>query len=231
MSGLQGKCVFVSGGSKGIGLSCAERLARDGANVFLAASNAERLSQAAQRVSDEAGVEAGYHAADLRTLDGCQAAAVAAVERFGRVDILLNCAGATKGGLFPDQPDADMIDGFALKFRGAVRLCRFLWPELVKTSGTVINIVGGFARTPAAYFMVGGAVNAALGNFNFTKALAGRGLRDDVNVNWIHPGLTTTERLEMIFADRAEQKARPALKSSASRLPPRAFAGWAVRRT
>lgn len=206
MSGLEGKCVFVSGGSKGIGLACADRLARDGANVFLTASNAERLSQAAQRVSGETGVEAGLHAADLRTLDGCQSAAAAAVERFGRIDILINCAGATKGGLFPDQPDADMIDGFALKFHGAVRLCRFLWPELVKTSGTVINIVGGFARTPAADFMVGGAVNAALANF--TKALAGQGLRDDVNVNWIHPGLTTTERLETIFADRAEQQGK-----------------------
>ena len=83
-------------------------------------------------------------------------------------------------------------------------MCRLLWPELKKSSGSVVNIVGGFARTPASDFMVGGAVNAALANF--TKALAAQGLKDDVNVNWIHPGLTETERLQAIFAARAEQQ-------------------------
>ena len=112
--------------------------------------------------------------------------------------------GATKGGIFLEQPDEEMLDGFALKFHGAVRLCRLLWPELKKSSGSVVNIVGGFARTPASDFMVGGAVNAALANF--TKALADQGLKDDVNVNWIHPGLTETERLQAIFAARAEQQ-------------------------
>ena len=69
-----------------------------------------------------------------------------------------------------------------------------------------MNIVGGFARTPASDFMVGGAVNAALANF--TKALADQGLKDDVNVNWIHPGLTETERLQSIFEGRADQQNR-----------------------
>jgi NAD(P)-dependent dehydrogenase (short-subunit alcohol dehydrogenase family) len=206
MSGLQGKRAFISGGSKGIGLACAKQLARDGADVFLAASNAERLENAAAGIAKETGRKAEFLAADLRTLDGCEQAANAACAAFGGCDILINSAGATKGGIFPEQPDEDMIDGFALKFHGAVRLARFLWPELKKTKGTVINIVGGFARTPAADFMVGGAVNAALANFS--KGLADKGLADDVNVNWVHPGLTVTERLEGIFADRAGQQGK-----------------------
>lgn len=205
MSGLNGKTAFISGGSKGIGFACARRLAKDGSDVFLAASNAERLAEAADRIRQETGRRAGFHAADLRSLEGCREA-VSALASFGGCDILINSAGATKGGIFPDQPDEDMVDGFALKFHGAVRLCRLLWPALKKSNGTVINIVGGFARTPAADFMVGGAVNAALANF--TKALADKGLQDDVNVNWIHPGLTVTERLEGIFADRAGQQGR-----------------------
>jgi NAD(P)-dependent dehydrogenase (short-subunit alcohol dehydrogenase family) len=52
--------------------------------------------------------------------------------------------------------------------------------------------------------MVGGAVNAALGNFS--KALAAKGLEDDVNVNWVHPGLTVTDRMKTIIADRAIQQ-------------------------
>ena len=199
---FDGKVAFVSGGSKGIGLAVARKLAGEGAQVFLAASNAERLQAAADSLPGEA----GFHAADLRSLEGCEAAAGAALDKFGRCDILINVAGATKGGIFPDQPDEEMVDGFALKFHGAVRLSRALWPALKAANGTVINIVGGFARTPAADFMVGGAVNAALANFS--KALADKGLQDDVNVNWIHPGLTVTERLEGIFADRAAQQGK-----------------------
>ncbi|HSG96273.1 MAG TPA: SDR family oxidoreductase [Afifellaceae bacterium] len=206
MSGLQGKVAFVGGGSKGIGLACARRLAREGADVFLAASDAGHLAGAAEKITAGTGRKAAFHAGDLRSLKGCRDVVSAALNEFGGCDILVNSAGATKGGIFPDQPDEDMLDGFALKFHGAVRLARLLWPELKKAKGTVINIVGGFARTPAADFMVGGAVNAALANFS--KALADKGLRDDVNVNWIHPGLTVTERLEEIFVTRAAQQGK-----------------------
>lgn len=208
MSRFDGKVAFVSGGSKGIGLACARRLASEGVRVFLAASNAGRLQAAADVMTEAGAPEAGFHAADLRTLEGCTAAAEACLARFGRCDILVHSAGATKGGIFPDQPDAEMVDGFALKFHGGVRLARALWPSLRAAKGTVINIIGGFARTPAADFMVGGAVNAALANFS--KALAQKGLRDDVNVNWIHPGLTVTERLKTMLADRAAQQGRTA---------------------
>lgn len=204
MKRFQNKVAFISGGSKGIGLACARNLACEGAAVFLAASNHERLSKAANSIQQQANVEVGFHATDLRTLEGCQAAATACVEQFGGCDILINSAGATKGGVFPEQPDEEMLDGFALKFHAAVRLSRLLWPQLLKTKGCVVNIVGGFARTPAKDFMVGGAVNAALANFS--KALADQGLADDVNVNWIHPGLTETERLEGIFEARAQQQ-------------------------
>jgi NAD(P)-dependent dehydrogenase (short-subunit alcohol dehydrogenase family) len=65
----------------------------------------------------------------------------------------------------------------------------------------VINIVGGMARTPNPAFAIGGSVNSALANFS--KALAGQGLVDDVNVNTIHPGQTKTERLTEMMNDQA----------------------------
>ena len=207
MENFEGKTVFVSGGSKGIGLAAAKRLAGEGASVFLAASSAERLSASSDSVKALGSGDVDYYAADLRTEEGCNASVAACLERFGGCDIFVHSAGATKGGIFPSQPDEDMIDGFALKFHAATRLSRALWPSLKESHGTVVNVVGGFARTPAADFMVGGAVNAALANF--TKALAEKGLIDDVNVTWIHPGLTTTERLDTIFADKSEQQNKP----------------------
>ncbi len=67
-------------------------------------------------------------AGDLRTLEGASRSSIEVNARFKRCDVLVNNAGATKGGKFADQPDADWIDGFALKFFGAVRLTRLFWP-------------------------------------------------------------------------------------------------------
>ena len=200
----EGKVAVVSGGSRGIGKACARALAADGAAIMLLASNADRLRAAATEIHAETGRRVETCAEDLRTLDGCRRAFEATDAAFGRCDLLINSAGATKGGVWPDQPDEEFVDGFALKFYSAVRLCRLFWPELKAAHGTVINIVGGFSRTPAPDFLVGGVVNAALANFS--KGLAGAGLRDDVNVNWVHPGLTVTERLDEIFERRAEQQ-------------------------
>ena len=67
-------------------------------------------------------------------------------------------------------------------------------------------VVGGAARTPDHTFMVGSAVNAALANYS--KALAGQGLVDDVNVNWVSPGQTETERLQTLIATRARHEGK-----------------------
>ncbi len=202
MSGiLAHKVCVISGGSRGIGQAIARRLAQDGCDCLLAARSADRLQETAQHIRQESGRRVEICPTDLRTLAGCQAVHTLAENAFGRVDILVNNAGATQGGPFLEQDDCLWEDGFALKFHGAVRLSRLLWPMLKSRQGTVINIGGGFARTPDPDFMIGGAVNAALANFS--KALAGLGLRDDVNVNAIHPGMTVTERLEEIWAGRA----------------------------
>lgn len=204
---LAGKIAVVTGGSQGIGAACAHALAREGCDVLLVAATPERLAEAARRIRDATGRHVETCATDLRLLDGCEAAAAAARRLAEHCDILVNCAGATKGGAFPDQPDDEWLDGFQLKFFGAVRMCRLLWPSLVQARGTVINVVGGAARIPKADFMVGAAVNAALANFS--KALSEQGLIDDVNVNWVLPGMTVTARLETLYRRRAEALGRP----------------------
>lgn len=203
VTGLDDKVAFVTGGSRGIGKEIARQLALAGCDVMIAARTAADLETTASEIAGESGRRIEFCAADLRTLDGCAAAHQQLDDTFGRVDILVNCAGATQAGPFLELSDEVWQDGFALKFWGAVRLTRLLWPSLADAHGSVVNIVGGFARTPSPDVMVGGAVNAALANFS--KALAGLGLRDDVNVNTVHPGQTVTGRLTQLFASRAEQ--------------------------
>lgn len=204
---FEGKAAVVTGASKGIGAAIARRLAAEGCNVALVARSGDALTQSAAGLAADMNVRAVAIAADLSSEAGCIAAAEKALEAFGGVDILVNCAGATRAGAFPAQPDADWTDGFALKFFGAVRLTRALWPSLAERNGTVINIGGGAAYTPGAGFMVGGAVNTALGHFS--KALSRQGLVDDVNVNIIHPGMTETDRLTTLIQQQAEAEGLP----------------------
>lgn len=197
-----GKTAVISGASKGIGRAIALRLAGEGADIALLARSEDRLKAVAGEITS-LGRTAKYFPGDLRQLETCRSVASDVLGAFGGIDIFVHCAGATKGGRFLELDDETWIDGFNLKFNAAVRLSREFWPSLTERHGTVVLIVGGFAREPDPDFMIGGAVNAALANF--AKALAGLGKRDDVSVNAIHPGMTVTERLTEIFQTEADR--------------------------
>jgi NAD(P)-dependent dehydrogenase (short-subunit alcohol dehydrogenase family) len=194
------KIVVISGASRGIGRGIALAFAREGAQTVLASSSAENLAVAAKAIAAE-GPEPFTVAGDLRTLAACEQLFQRVNERFQRCDVLVNNAGATRAGAFVDLPDAVWLEGYALKFFGCVRLTRLFWPLLKASQGSVVNVIGGAARTPDPEFLIGGSVNAAMANFS--KGLSKLGNRDDVNVNVIHPGNTDTERQEQLRRQRA----------------------------
>ena len=201
-----GKVVVVSGGSRGIGRAIATAFAREGALCVLAAASAANLTEGAKAVAAAGGPEPMTIAGDLRTLAACEQVFARVNEHFQRCDVLVNNAGATRGGKFFELPDDLWTDGFALKFHAAVRLSRLFWPLLKATHGSIITIIGGAARTPGADFLIGGAVNAAFGNF--AKGLTALGNRDDVNVNVIHPGQTQTDRIEQLYEQFAKAQGK-----------------------
>jgi 3-oxoacyl-[acyl-carrier protein] reductase len=197
---FKGKVVVISGGSRGIGRGIAAAFARGGAQTVLASSSEPNLAAAAKAIAAE-GPEPMIVAGDLRKLDACEQVFKRVNERFRRCDILVNNAGATRAGNFAELPDEAWLDGFALKFFGAVRLTRLFWPLLKAAEGHVVNIIGGAARTVEPEFLIGGSVNAA--SANFVKGLSRLGMRDGVHVNAIHPGATATERTEQLLQQRA----------------------------
>jgi NAD(P)-dependent dehydrogenase (short-subunit alcohol dehydrogenase family) len=203
---LKGKVVVISGGSRGIGRGIAVAFAREGAQTVLASSSEPNLAAAAKAVAAH-GLEPVTVAGDLRKLEGCEQVFKRVSERFARCDVLINNAGATRAGNFLELSDDLWLDGFALKFFGAVRLTRLFWPLLKAAQGHVVNIVGGAARTLEPEFLIGGSVNAA--SANFAKGLSKLGMRDGVNVNVIHPGQTATERTEQLFQQRAAAQGKP----------------------
>ena len=197
---FKGKIVVITGGSRGIGRGIALAFAREGAQTVLASSSESNLAAAAKMVAAE-GPEPLTVAGDLRTLDACKRLFARVNETYGRCDVLINNAGATRAGSFLDLPDETWLDGFALKFFGCVRITRLFWSLLKAAQGSVVNIVGGAARTPDSEFLIGGSVNAAVANFS--KGLSKLGNRDNVNVNVIHPGNTDTARQQQLREQRA----------------------------
>jgi len=188
---LQGKIAIVTGASRGIGRAIALRLAAAGSSVVLTARDQALLDAAAAEIRDAGGI-AETISLDLREPHSGKRAAEFAIEQFGRIDIVVNNAGATKRGEFLELTDDDFADGFALKYFGSVRLSRACWTHLKAASGSLVFISGAGGRTPGAQFTIGGSVNAAL--LSLTKALADLGLRDGVQVNTINPGTIRTAR-------------------------------------
>jgi NAD(P)-dependent dehydrogenase (short-subunit alcohol dehydrogenase family) len=180
---LQGKVAIVTGASRGIGLAIAQTLSSEGMKLVLAArSDCPEIANSI-RIN-----------IDLREADAPSSLVARAVSELGQLDLVVNNAGATQRGDFLTLSDETWADGFALKFFGAMRLCRAAWPHLVRSKGSIVNIIGVGGRTGSAEFTIGGSVNAAL--MNLTKALADRGIQDGVRVNAINPGTIATERLK-----------------------------------
>jgi 3-oxoacyl-[acyl-carrier protein] reductase len=209
---LSNKVAIITGASRGIGKAIAETLASEGMKLVLVARSNDQLGALAKALPNESLVQA----IDLRQPDSAHQIITATIEKFGKLDLLVNNAGATRRGDFLRLTDEEWADGFALKFYGAMRLSRAAWTHLQTHQGTIINIIGVGGRTGSAEFTIGGAVNAAL--INFTKALADRGIQDGVRVNAINPGTIATERLQIRIRKYAKEK-NIDLDEAAERLP------------
>ncbi len=201
--GLEGKAAIVTGGNRGLGKAICLELAAQGVDVIAVGRDEEALARVVSEAQPLPGRVVAL-ARDLRDPDAPAEVVARTVETFARLDILVNNAGATKRGDFLQMPDADVLDGFAMKFHGAVRFCRAAWPHLKEHKGNIINISGIGAHTPSWEFTVGGPVNSAL--INFTKAIAEGGLRDGIRINLLCPGYIVSDRLTTRIETLARQR-------------------------
>jgi 3-oxoacyl-[acyl-carrier protein] reductase len=182
---------IVTGASSGIGRATAIRLSRDFSGVVLVARSAKRLAEVAQQVQAK-GAEALVVEADLSIPIAAQEAVSRTVERFGRIDALVNVAGAVAGLDVFQMSDEQWDSGMALKFHGARRLTLHAWDALKTSKGAVVFISGNAADIPKAAAAAVAAINAAIEAL--AKAFADRGLQEGVQVNSVSPGAVMTER-------------------------------------
>jgi 3-oxoacyl-[acyl-carrier protein] reductase len=188
--GIAGKRVLITGGSKGIGLACAESFAAAGCELILASRDGAKLAAAADALRGKVQVNVQTFAADLSTAEGREALHAAHPDP----DILVNNAGAIPAGRLQDIPIARWVEAWNLKVIGYIHMCQLYLPGMeARRAGVICNIIGMAGRAPRAGYICGGTGNAAL--IAFTSALGGAAQEAGVRVFGVNPAATATDRM------------------------------------
>jgi NAD(P)-dependent dehydrogenase (short-subunit alcohol dehydrogenase family) len=214
--GLSGKAALVTGGSKGIGLACAELLAKEGCRVAITSRDRGNLDAAAKRIGG-----CFAHAADLIFAEEATRMVDAVEREIGPVDILVNSAGAAKRTPPDDLDAAAWRAAMDAKFFTYIHAIDPLIKRMAaRGSGVIVNVIGNGGKVASPTHVAGGAANAALmlATAGLANAYASRGVR----VVGINPGLTNTDRVaEGLRAEARLSGTSPdeALKRALQRIP------------
>jgi gluconate 5-dehydrogenase len=205
---LTGQTALVTGGSRGLGLQMAHALGEAGARVMLSSRKADDLQEAVAELK-AAGIEADYIAADCGKEEDIRRLAQETVKKMGRIDILINNAGATWGAAAEVHPVSAWDKVMNLNVRGYFILAQ----EVANLSmipngrGRILNVasIAGLAGNPPEMQTI--AYNTSKGAVvNFTKALAGEWGQHGITVNAICPGFFPSKMtyglLEKMGAER-----------------------------
>lgn len=188
---LRGKVAVISGASIGIGLAVANALAEEGVNIVMAARQADRLNEEADRVAKTHGVKTVPVVCDVSTAAGTDALSAAAEQAFGGADILINNAGAGSNETIMEAPDEKWQHYWELHVMAAVRLARGIVPGMKRRGGGVIlHNASICAIQPLWYEPIYNVTKSAL--MMFSKTLANEVIKDNIRVNTVNAGLTLT---------------------------------------
>ncbi|MBK19936.1 MAG: short-chain dehydrogenase [Rhodospirillaceae bacterium] len=217
--GISGRNALITGGSQGIGRACAEALSEEGVNVAIVARDADRLASVAAEVASNRTGRVVPVQGDMTKAEDVERVVEEANSAFGQIDILVNNAGSSPMGLIGDIDDETWQACFDLKLMGYVRCSRAVMGGMRERKwGRIINVIGRGGHFPAAKYIAGGSINAAV--LNITQALAEECGPDNVLVNGVNPAATATDRWntlvqqQMKISGKTEKEIREASEAS-----------------
>ena len=199
--GLEGKVALVCGASRGIGRAVASELAAEGASLVLCSRDAERLGAAAAAI----GPDVLAVPADLSVPGEPTRVAEAALERFGRVDVLVANTGGPPAGTHDTLTLEDWDRATALLLRSTVELSTAILPGMKERGwGRVLAVTSVAVKQPVDNLMLSNSLRAAV--TGFVATLAREVAPDGITVNTVLPGYTATERVTELNKANAERE-------------------------
>jgi 3-oxoacyl-[acyl-carrier protein] reductase len=206
---LNGAVCIVTGAATGIGAACAQRLAARGARVAIDYSRSEGEAHAVAAACEALGAESIVVRADVASDADCRRLAQAALDRWGRIDALINNAGTTKFAAHDDLEALDAQDFqriFAVNVIGAFQMTRAVAPAMKQRgAGAVVNIssVAGVMGNGSSI-----AYGASKGALNTMTLSLARALGPEIRVNAVCPGLVDTRWIKAGLGDGYEAAKR-----------------------
>jgi 3-oxoacyl-[acyl-carrier protein] reductase len=210
------RSVIVTGGSRGLGLGIAEKLADDGFQVIaIARSQTEAFDLAKLRVAGKSAGRLAFHAADLMQIEAIPAMVKAIRAKYGGIYGLVNNAGIGTGGMLSTMNDRAMEELLRLNINSPIALTKYTARAMMTGgAGRIVNISSIVASTGYSGLSVYSATKAAL--IGFTKSLARELGPLGITVNAVAPGFVETEMTHGIGDVQADKiKRRSALKRMA----------------
>ncbi|MBI2847128.1 MAG: SDR family oxidoreductase [Chloroflexi bacterium] len=206
--GLKGKVAIVSASSKGIGKATASVLAREGVNVAICARNKDMLFTSAREIESATSSHVLPVAVDLAKYEDIKRLVQQTVERFGRIDILVNNTGDSPRGPLLDYSEEQWHQAVELNLLSAVRLTREAIPYMRKQGwGRIVNVVAVAAVQPLEYGGLSSTVR--VGVLAFSKRLSTELARENILVNSVLLGIFETDILAESFRFHAARLKRP----------------------
>ena len=202
---IGGRVACVTGGSLGLGRAIAHALSREGASVVITSRRREVLEKTAAEIAEQTGGEVAGIPSDTRDTGSVRKMIGEAVERFGRLDILVNGAAAPSGLVRNSLGEADpelLLEDINTKVVGYFRCAQAAAPHMRAVGfGRIVNIGGLTGRSSHA---ISGLRNLAV--VHLTKVLSDQLGPDGVTVNTIHPGVVETEHIHELYEREARKQ-------------------------
>ena len=192
--GLKGKVAVVAGSSQGLGRAIADAIAAEGTDLVINSRSPDKLEAARAEIVEATGATVEVVASDLTDPAGAEALISAAVEAFGRVDILVTNTGGPPAGMFEDHSAAVWREAIAQNFESVVNLVRAVLPGMKERRwGRILNVTSISVKQPVEGLILSNAIRA--GVTGFAKTISNEIAPYNVTINNVLPGFTRTERL------------------------------------
>jgi 3-oxoacyl-[acyl-carrier protein] reductase len=201
---LKGKVAIVGGASKGLGRACAQARAEEGVDLAICSRSQADLEKAAQEIRTGTGVDVLAYPGDLDQRETIRGLIAATVQRFGRLDILVNNSGGPPLAYARHADEELWATAVQRSLLFFARMSREALPHLKASgSGRIINILASTVYQPIPNLALSGATR--MGVVAFAKSLADEVGRDGILVNNVCPGSTLSERMLWNVRARAEK--------------------------